>query len=430
MKVAVIGAGSFVFGMSVLAQGLVETPLPGAEFALMDVDADAVEAMAAVGRRIAAEHGSPARVTAHTTRDSALDSADFVINSACRQLHRRFATDCEIVDRLAPGHLITEFGGVAGISYSLRQIALIEELCDDLLRLCPDAWLLNAANPLPRVAQAAHERGARTAGFCAVTLEGYGMIWRLLHGEPLPYPFTAARERLEVLFAGVNHFSWTLEVRDRNTGADLLPLMRGNLKDGATSGSPRSDALARETGYLLVPNDGHTRDFLPPTEQAASRRSPGHGSANERAERLQRLRDVAEGRAPWRDLYRQPAWEKPIAFIAALTGGPEAEFHALDLVNAERQIANLPPQVFVETPCRVTTDGPAPARVTLPEPVAPYVRRAADVTDAIVKAARTRSRAHLREAVALDPTIEDKDAGMAALDACLEAHADLLPPYR
>jgi alpha-galactosidase/6-phospho-beta-glucosidase family protein len=51
------------------------------------------------------------------------------------------------------------------------------------------------------------------------------------------------------------------------------------------------------------------------------------------------------------------------------------------------------------------------------------------VTDTIVRAALKRSRGLVREAAERDPTITDKAKGVAALDECLAAHADVLPAY-
>ena len=67
--------------------------------------------------------------------------------------------------------------------------------------------------------------------------------------------------------------------------------------------------------------------------------------------------------------------------------------------------------------------------MTLPAPVAALCQRTALVTDTIVRAARERSLALLHAAVELDPTILDKRAGCTAVDACVHAHADLLPAY-
>lgn len=430
VKVALIGAGSFVFGPSVIAQAFRDNRMDGLELALVDLDAETVNLMAGVGVRVARDAGlTRSRVTAHTDRSAALDGADFVIHSASPQIARRHQMDREIAARFAPGHLVTEFGGIAGISYSLRQIALVEEIAADMRRLCPDAWLLDVANPLPRVCQAAHEAGVKTAGFCSVSLGGYGMLWRLLRGEPLTYPFTAAREALDVLPGGVNHLSWFTSVRDRATGRDLYPEIRERLASGGTTGSPRADALCRETGFLLAVADDHTQDFLAP-DGSGREHLPYHGGPDERARRIALLRAVAEGTEAADGLLAKPAWERPLDFVAAITDNKvKASLPSLNLINAAEQVPELPRGVFAETPCTVTADGPRSIPLSLPPTVAPYCTAAAGVSDAIVRAARERRRDLVHTAVDLDPTVTDKAAGRAALDACLEAHADLLPTY-
>jgi alpha-galactosidase len=428
LKIAVIGVGSFVFGPSILSQALREHRLDGIALALVDVDPEVLAGMAGVGRRMAHESGVRATITTHTDRALALEGADFVLCAAARELHRRFAMDCEIVDRYVPGHLISEFGGIAGISYSLRQIAVIEAIAADMRWLCPDAWLLVSSNPLPRVCQAAHELGVRTAGFCSASLEGYSMLWHLWEGERLTYPFAAARERWSVTMAGLNHFCWVTELRDRATGADLLPELRERCRDGASSSFARSDALCRETGYLLVPNDHHTQDFLPPAGATPSRTTPAHGSPAERQARLARLAEIAAGRAPLDELLATPSWERPIDLVAAMARDTSIPLHALNLANTG-QIPNLPHGVFVETPATATPGGPVPETIVLPEAVVPLCERTAYVTDLIVRAARRRERRLVHAAVEADPTVVDRRAGIAAIDACLAAHAEILPAY-
>ena len=252
-KIAAIGAGSFVFGPSVLAQTFLEYGLNDVHLALVDPDVETIELMAGVCRRMARERGLTATITTHADRAEALDGAGFVICSASPQMKARFQTDWRIIDEYAPGHLKTEFGGIAGIGYSLRQIALIRAVTDDMKRFCPQAWLLNVSNPLPRVAQAASENGIQTAGFCAVSLSSYGTLWRLLTGEHLAYPWEAARAKWRVTSAGLNHFAWVVGLEDRASGEDLLPLVRERLATGGTTGQARADALARETGSCCRP---------------------------------------------------------------------------------------------------------------------------------------------------------------------------------
>jgi alpha-galactosidase/6-phospho-beta-glucosidase family protein len=427
VKVAVVGAGSYVFGPSMLKQALFDHRLEGLDLVLLDVDSESVEIMAACGRRLVREQSLSSTVTPTTDRSTALDGADFVIFCAARQGLKRFQMDLQVIQRLYPDHLVTEFGGVAGISYTLRQIGLISQTAGDMLRLCPSAWLMDSANPMPRLCQAAHELGVKTAGFCAVSIAGLGMAWEILHGEKIPYPYGPAQEAFDYLMGGLNHFAWLLELRDRQSGRDLIPTLGERLRQGHRGEHPRAEGLCLETGYLLVPGDDHTRDFLSPAPDGLSRTEPFHGNPEERRQRMAMLRDIAEGRRDTSGVTSRSCWERPIDLVAAVGYGKKGFLHALDLVNDRGQIPQLPRQVFVETPCDLMADGPAPRTIVLPESVLPYAQSAAAVTEAIVQAARHRSRKLLRQAVELDPTIVNKSAGWAAMQECLAAHADILP---
>ncbi len=429
IKIALVGAGSYVFGPSFLAQVYLEHRLSHVELALIDVSKEGVELMAGVGRRMAESVGVPARITTHTDWRAGLAGADFVVCSAAREGLRRFEMDAAIVARLAPDHKMSEFGGIAGISYSLRQIALIEQLAADMRAVCPDAWLLSVANPLPRVCQAAQEAGVKTAGFCAVAIMAYARPWKLLTGQGSVYPFAEPRAAYAITNGGLNHFSWILALRDRATDEDLLPVVRQRLAEGGTTGQPVTDALARQTGYLPAAGDSHIRDFLEPDLTTGLHEPPFHGDPEQRRRRMEQLSAVADGALEPTALLEHVAWEKPIDFVAAFAGGAPVRLEGLNLVNAG-QIANLPEGVFVETPCRISTGAAEPETLTLPESILPLCARTVEVTAAIVRAARQRSRQGVHQAVELDPTITDKAAGRAAMDACIAAHADILPEYQ
>lgn len=429
LKIAVLGAGSFVFGPSILSQIILENEPVEVELALMDIDGEVLRLIASIGRLMARESHKPVRISAHTQRGPALDGADYVICSAATQARQRYLMDEAIIQKHAPGHLVSEFGGVAGISYSLRQIALILDIARDMQRLCPDAWLLNVANPLPRVCQAAHASGIKTVGFCSVALNAHNFLWQILRGSPpLRYPFTEAIKHWHMTTAGLNHFAWVLELTDRHSGDDLLPQIQPRIAGGATSHNPQTEALCLETGSFLATGDNHVRDFLTPRRPLPEAHIPFHGDDNARWTRLQQMRQIADGEESWEALLRDVSWERPIDWIAARITDSPFNFRALNLVN-EGQMPDLPNGVFVETPCTVSAEALQPQTMRLPESVISLTRRTAQVTDTIVRAALAHSRALLSEAVELDPTIEDKTAGLHALDACRAAHADLLPVY-
>jgi alpha-galactosidase len=429
VKITFIGAGSFVFGPAVLAGVLRHHDLGPCELALVDVDADALGLMAAVARRVAATQRPQLRVTEHTHHDTALPGSDFVIHCAAPQLQSRHRTDRQIIERHAPDHLVTEFGGIAGLSYSLRQIAFIRSICEAVSRHCPKAWLLCAANPLPRVCEAAHRLGVRTAGFCNASLTGYRLVERAMTDAPPPdtlTPFDALRRRFELLIAGVNHLTWIIAARDVASGDDLMPALRRARDMGRRLGEPRSEQLLAETGYLTVCGDRHIQDFLPPPDAAPPRHDPWHGKAEERTRRREQLAAVAEGREPFDNLHL--AWEKPIDLVAGIVFGRDVPLHALNLAN-DGQIPQLPRGCMVETPAVAGSGGPAPQVVQLPPSVAALCRPTAELTSLIVRAALEQRRTLVHDVVDRDPTITDKAAGRTAADAVLEAHADMIGSF-
>jgi len=429
LKIAVVGAGSFVFGPSVVQESILRHRLDDLELVLIDPNRQVIEPLAALGQRLAHQQGLRSTIRAETDLARGLDGADFVLCSAAREMQRRFMVDLRIARQHDPAALGSEFGGVTGISNSLRQITLIQEICQQICRHCPAAWLLNLANPLPRVAQAAHESGVKTIGFCSVTLNGWGVVWRMLHGgPPLRYPFEPARSRLRLTLAGTNHFAWAVRIEDVDSGEDLYPRLRNALEQGALADRPLTREMLASTGYLPAAGDSHIRDFLPPGPHSGGDHDVWHGTEAERQRWLAVLNKAADGSGPAEPVFQVESWEKPINVALALAGGPACEVHALNLPN-EGQVPQLPRGVYVETPARVTRLGVSPQRVDLPQAIAPLCARAAQVSDTLVRAARQRSRALVDEAVELDPLITDKPAGHAAISACLDAHADILGRY-
>lgn len=424
MKICLVGCGSFVFGPSVLHDALLEHRLPDLDLALVDPNIEMAQLMAGLGRQMSKSVGGKARLTAHAHWSQALAGADFVICAAAAQLHRRFATDVEIIRRHSPGHVVTEFGGVQGISYSLRQIGLIASLAADMRRLCPRAWLLCSSNPLPRVCQAARELGIPTAGFCSNSMGGYGLVGRLMLGAEESFPWPVATTKFQMTAAGVNHFTFVLKLTNLSGGADVLGEFLAKAR-AAGALEPRTGELAARTGCWPPNGDAHMCDFLPPDGRHAGLHAASHGTAEERQARLAELRLAAAGQGGWDGLLAHRAWEKPVDLVAAMAGGRPARFHSLNLVN-RGQIPNLPQGVFVETPASADAAGPVADPTPLPEAVARVSEPVARLTHLIVRAALERRRDLVHAAVEADPTIQDKAGGIAAMDDCLAAHADLV----
>jgi alpha-galactosidase len=424
-KVAFVGAGSFVFGPTLLSQCIVENRIEGVCWHLFDPNVEAVELMASVGKRMADLAGVSAVFDSSSDLDAALDGADFVVCCAAVDMNRRFLIDREIIQRIYPEHLISEFGGVNGISSSVRQMTMMKGLAFAIGRNCPSATLLNISNPLPRVCQMAHDAGVDTVGFCSVSLAGFGKLHEIFHGGQIEFPFAAAREEFEVEMGGTNHLSWLVSLRDRATGKDLLPELQTRLGERKESVASKCEEYGRRTGHLLMPGDGHVQDFLPLDGLEHSLGAVSHGSEEQRRSRLKQLEEVAAGRADASTLLGAPSWERPSDFISARLEAKPCQFTSLNLSN-RGQIPELPQGMFVETAATVDGSGARADRLSLPVSVVPYAESAVEINGVLAEAVRAQDPALVHQAVELDPTIGDKEAGHRAIGECLAAHGDVI----
>ena len=165
MKIAILGAGGM--RLPLLYAALIDRAdaLGLDALALMDIDADRLALMLAVAR--AQGGAAPASLQVMTTvdLDQALDGATFVITT-----FRVGDMQGRVVDEripLAHGLLGQETTGAGGFAMAMRTIPVLRQVIERMRRLCPEAWLVNFANPSGLLAEAARAAGwARSVGIC------------------------------------------------------------------------------------------------------------------------------------------------------------------------------------------------------------------------------------------------------------------------
>ena len=216
LKIATIGGGSSY--TPELMEGFIKRyeELPIKEIWLVDVEAgrEKQEIVGAMAQRM--WDASPYDVKVYTTlnREEALRDADFVTTQfRVGQLNAR------VKDERIPfsyGLLGQETNGAGGMFKAFRTIPVILEVVEDMKRLCPNAWLINFANPSGMVTEAVLRYGKwdRVIGLCNVPV-----MAKMTEAIMLDRP----AEDLIYKFAGVNHFHWH-KVADK-AGNDVTPLV-------------------------------------------------------------------------------------------------------------------------------------------------------------------------------------------------------------
>jgi Alpha-galactosidases/6-phospho-beta-glucosidases, family 4 of glycosyl hydrolases len=217
-KVVAIGIGSVVFGVELLRDFFQTPELRGAELWLVDISEAALARMAGLAQRLNEASGWDVKVHATTERQEALSRADFVVTSIELDRDRAWKLDHQLALKHGFPSVLSENGGLGGLSHTLHSVPPMVEIARDVERLAPDALLLNYTNPENRVCLTVHMyTGVRAIGLCHGVAETVHWIAGVLRRPP---------EDIELHAADVNHFTWTTSLRSRSDNRDLLPELR------------------------------------------------------------------------------------------------------------------------------------------------------------------------------------------------------------
>jgi alpha-galactosidase len=215
-NISIIGAGSAVFSLSLIRDICLTPNLQGSTITFMDINPGRLDAAFALCQRYAAEMGMELDLRKTLDRREALLGAEFVINTALVNGHHAWKDGWELASKLG-----YRFGGSYHIMHdeafwiNFYQYRLFEDVVEDMLELCPDAYHLLVANPvLAGVTFLARKYPEhKLVGLC----HGYGGVYHLAKELGLD------RDKLTFELPGVNHFIWLTELY--HDGEDAFPLI-------------------------------------------------------------------------------------------------------------------------------------------------------------------------------------------------------------
>ena len=99
LKIAVIGAGSATFSLGLVKDLCLTENLKGSLVSFMDINAERLENIKSLAERYSAELGADLRFEKTTSRQEALQDADFVINTADVKGHYHAKALRELTER-------------------------------------------------------------------------------------------------------------------------------------------------------------------------------------------------------------------------------------------------------------------------------------------------------------------------------------------
>jgi alpha-galactosidase len=440
-KIVIIGVGSVSFGPAILGDLFTfADELRGCEVWLVDVNAESLDTMARYAARLNEAFGEPFRLCATSDRREALPGADFVIVSVAVDRMATWKLDWQIPLKHGVRHVLGENGGPGGLSHALRNIPLLLDIARDIERLAPGAMLLNFTNPMSRLCMAVH-RHTRVpfVGLCHQIGEGYTLVNKALgivpregaHASMAWHDLVAEVERkIHITAAGLNHFTFILDIRDAATGEDLYPRLRERLAHMPMDFELLSRRLMDAFGLFCATGDGHAGEYVGFAAETMALTGYDFAAYERRGrEQWERVRALAAGSPAEVKAAVRRTGERAIPIIDAVRRDLNQHELSANVPN-DGCISNLPDDAIVEVPAVVNARGAHGVHVgPLPHGLAALMRREVEIQELVVEAGVKGDRNAALQALLLDPHIHSYAQATHLLDDLLKAHARYLPQF-
>lgn len=418
IKITFIGAGSTMFARNLLCDIFSFENLRDINITLEDIDESRLDDTYRLASRIVSQEGYSTQVVKTTNQKEALKDSDFVIIMFQVGGLEAYAIDKAIPEKYGVDQTVGDTLGPGGVFRGIRTIPHLLSVCHDMEEVCPNALLLNYANPMaPLIWSVNKATKIKSVGLChsvqATTRQIAGYIgagpwenypfneeeWEIFFYSPVP-------EGINFYVAGINHMAWYLKYEVN--GEDAYPKIfeAYNDKRAYEADAVRFEIL-RHFGYFVTESPNHMSEYVP-----YFRKNPEmvNKFLKRRWDYLEICRQKRGDLEP--ELKRQIEGKQKIKIRTSVEYGS----HIINSVvtgmptringnvNNSGLITNLPQNCCVEVPCLVDKNGINPCYVgELPPQLAALNRTNINVQSLIVEAAINKDREAAAQAVKLDP---------------------------
>ncbi|MFD1804724.1 6-phospho-beta-glucosidase [Mixta tenebrionis] len=432
LKIVTIGGGSTY--TPELIDGFIKRydELPITEMWLVDVEEgkNKLEIVGKLAQRM--WNASPYRVKVHCTLDrkAALKDADFVTTQ-----FRVGQLEARIKDERIPfsyGLLGQETNGAGGIFKALRTIPVIIEIIEDMMALCPNAWLINFTNPSGMVTEAIlrYTRWRRVIGLCNVPVNAM---------MKEPQSIDATLSELTYKFAGLNHFHWH-RVFDHNgddVTAKIIDAMYNNRDTGIPANIHKVPFLREQLDRMNLLPCGYHRYYYR-QEETLKRGIEEYQTTGTRAEKVQQME--AELLALYQDqtLSTKPELlsqrgglyysESACEAISAIYNNKHS--HIVVSTRNDGAVADLDDDCAVEVSCFIGAAGALPIAFGRLAPAERgWLQLMKNMELCICEAAVTGDYGLALQAFIMNPLIPGGETAKRVIDELFIAHRKYLPRF-
>ena len=443
-----IGAGSFF--SDAITEGLCNSKFfEGSELVLLDLDERLLGLSLERNRKIIEDSKRSIRVRATTERKKALEGCDYVVTACEKKRVPFWIRDIEIPASFGVEQFKGENGGPGGQAHAMRNITMFMGICEDMRKLCPDAWLMNFTNPMSFVCTYFQRHGGvKSLGFCHQVHGSMGVVSEMLGLEP---------GQLEFVTAGVNHFNWLLDIRRKGSGESCMDWFIEQVKkspywDKIEHNIPAqkftSDIL-RAFGLYCVGYDDHICEYVPffyqrnewekfgyrapldemREELGRKKRHANNANVNELREEQSKARAEFYNVPFPKDGHHPYYQEKPTEVMEALESNTPTYLDSIVVTN-NGAIDNLPDNALVDVPAMVLGGEVRSVHVgPLPTFAMELCRRQITLHELLVEATVNGDREKVVQSMALDPYVRGIKQAKDIADAFLDCYREELPQF-
>lgn len=413
-KIILLGASSASFGLSMLRDLFSTQDLAGSTLVLVGRDTEKLARIERVAKLLNEKAGAGLKIESTIDWRTALDGAEFVVHSTVIDRNRLWRLDFEVPRKFGIRHTLGENGGPGALFFTLRTLPVVFDFVREMELRCPKALFINFSNPESRIVLALGLYSKiRCVGLCHGISLARGHIAAIV-GVP--------EGRVEVWGAGLNHFQCIMQIRDRESGADLYPLLREKEKSHDRDFEPLTRELFRSFGYWMGCGDGHVGEFLAFGWEAGERGYNFDWDERERAKLNRLIDEVLLGRIEIPDWWLIPSGERAVSIIASVLHDRKQCVEAGVVFN-QNVIPNLPAHAAVEVPVVADMAGVHPISLgPLPDPVAKLMSIQVNVQQLSVEAAVNASKELALEALLIDPVVNSVASARGLLEELWEVN--------
>jgi len=445
MKIVLIGAGSSQFGFGTMGDVFQSEALRGSEIVLHDINPEALALVEKTGKAFIEEHALPFTLTATASRKEALAGADFcIISIEVGDRRELWDQDWKVPQQFGIRQVFGENGGPGGLFHAARVTPPILEICEDISKICPDAWVFNYSNPMSRICTTVTRKfpDLKFVGLCHEIASVQRLLPKILG---LPWESIKARA------AGLNHFSAVLTASHTETGEDLYPALMEKAPayfDGSHGLGPIMKHY-KKTGEWLSPDDpvAHAQGNWPDRglfKVLMDRFGVFPITTDSHlGEYVQWAYDAVDhqGILDFHNMYwdhlaqSEPVIElkleeRVVPIIEGIIGDFGYEEEAVNIPN-NGLIADLPDWLVIEVPAIISAKGiEGIAPDALPKPFLGLLHNQVAVHDMTAEAILTGSKAALLNALMVDPVVDVYQPLDKLVDTMLDLQADYLRYFR